>query len=112
MTRDPLGDRFAEVWRHERESESGEFGGVIPYRNGKALAACYCGVLGLPFCFLGLGIFGVVLGVLGLQAAAYSSRTGGRVHAWVGIVLGIIEVLSSCVLFGFLLYVLASLKSP
>jgi hypothetical protein len=34
------------------------------------------------------------------------------VHAWVGIVLGIIEVLSSCVLFGFLLYVLASLKSP
>src|SRR5258708_5620774 len=84
-----------------RRKASGDSGvaGVIPYRNGSALAAYYCGIFGLIPCILGLGLFGlvpIVLGVLGLMKAKQNPEAHGAVHAWIGIVLGAIEALSSC----------------
>lgn len=64
-------------------------GGVIPYKNPKALIAYYCGVFSLMPC-LGIvpGIAGVVLGILGLKHRKLHPETKGSVHAWIGIVLG------------------------
>jgi len=79
---------------------SGGGGGVdniIPFKNGMALGAYYCGIFGLISCFIGLGIFGIVpiiLGFMGLKRAGEDPEARGRVHAWVGIILGAIEVLT------------------
>jgi Domain of unknown function (DUF4190) len=72
-------------------------GGLIPYKNPKALAAYYCGVFGLISCFLGLGIFGIlpiVFGVMGLKYAKLHPEAKGQAHAIIGIVLGVIEVVT------------------
>ena len=72
-------------------------GGLIPYKNPKALAAYYCGVFGLISCFLMLGIFGIlpiVFGVMGLKYAKLHPEAKGQAHAIIGIVLGALEVLT------------------
>ncbi|WP_084760397.1 DUF4190 domain-containing protein [Zavarzinella formosa] len=81
-------------------------GGLIPYKNGKALAAYYCGVFGLISCVLGLGIFGIVpliLGILGLKHAKRYPEAKGSGHAITGIVLGAIELVAGLVLIAFVI---------
>lgn len=75
--------------RRRREEEGDATGGLIPYKNGKALAAYYTAVFSLIPC-LGaiLGPIAVVLGVMGLNYAKQHPRASGRAHAIVGIVLG------------------------
>lgn len=90
-----------------RRARTDGTGGLIPYKNGKALAAYYCGVFGLISCVIGLGIFGVVpivLGVLGLKHARKFPETSGTAHAITGIVLGVIEVLTFLTLVGVFIY--------
>src|SRR4051794_31631763 len=65
-----------------RRDEGDATGGLIPYKNPKALAAYYCGVFGLISCFLLLGVFGVVpivLGFLGLKHAKQYPEARGQV---------------------------------
>jgi hypothetical protein len=75
--------------RRRREEEGDATGGLIPYKNGKALAAYYIGVFSLIPC-LGavLGPIAVVLGVMGLNYARQHPGASGKAHAIVGIVLG------------------------
>ncbi len=62
-------------------------GGVIPYKNPPALFAYYCGVFSiLPF--FPLGIAALVLGIYGLKKANRHPVVKGRVHAWIGIIVG------------------------
>ena len=63
---------------------------VIPYNNAAALIAYYCAVFGVIPCVGGLLLapIAVILGFLGLRAAAKNPGAKGRVHAWIGIVLG------------------------
>jgi hypothetical protein len=62
---------------------------VIPYRNPQALIAYYVSIVSLiPCVALLAGPAAFVLGVLGLKAAARQPAAHGRVHAWIGIVLG------------------------
>ncbi len=62
---------------------------VIPYKNPKALIAYYCGIFSLIPCVgIPLGIVALILGILGLKAANAHPSAHGKVHAWVGIVLG------------------------
>jgi hypothetical protein len=69
---------------------------LIPYRNGAALAAYYTGVFSLiPLLALLLGPLAIVLGVLGLRFAARQPMAHGRVHAWVGIIVGTITLLAN-----------------
>ena len=62
-------------------------GGIIPYKNAPALVAYYCGVFSvLPLFPIGMTAF--VLGVIGLRRHRREPAVRGRVHAWIGILVG------------------------
>jgi hypothetical protein len=64
-------------------------GGLIPYKNPKALIAYYLGILsGLPLIGLPLGVASFVLGIRGLQDRKKNPIIKGSVHAWIGIGCG------------------------
>jgi hypothetical protein len=72
-------------------------GGIIPYKNGPALAGYYVGIVSLLCCFAGLplGIVAVVLGVMGLQKRARQPEVKGSVHAWIGIICGVLSTIGA-----------------
>ncbi len=73
-------------------------GGLIPYKNPKALIAYYLGIFSmLPLLGLPLGIAALVLGFLGIRDYKRSPIIKGVVHAWIGI---------GCSLFGMLFHFL------
>jgi hypothetical protein len=76
-------------------------GGVIPYKNPKALMSYYCGFLSLLCCFGGLpvGLVAIVLGIMGLMDKSKNPHIKGSAHAVVGIVLGVISLIGS-IFFG------------
>jgi hypothetical protein len=87
-------DRDERPRRRKREEEGDETGGLIPYKNSKALAAYYIGVFSLIPCLaVVLGPTAVVLGFLGLRYAKEHPKAKGKAHAIVGIVLGGITTL-------------------
>jgi hypothetical protein len=64
-------------------------GGLIPYKNAPALAAYYLGVFSvIPLIGTVLGLAALVLGIMGLRMAARRPEVKGKVHAWVGIIVG------------------------
>jgi uncharacterized protein YqgC (DUF456 family) len=64
-------------------------GGLIPYKNGAALAGYYVGIFSLiPGFGLILGPIAVVLGFFGLRAVRRTPIVKGTAHAAVGLVLG------------------------
>ncbi len=68
-------------------------GGLIPYKNPKALTAYYLGIFGLfPLIGFLLAVPALILGILGLQARKQNPLIKGAVHAWVGIILGTISI--------------------
>lgn len=70
-------------------SESSGLNAVIPHKNVRALGACYFAVFSIvPIFGMPLGFMGMVLGILGLRFQRLHPETGGKVHAWIGIVLG------------------------
>lgn len=76
------------------ESGADGTGGVIPYKNPKALVAYYLGILsGLPLIGLPLGIAAFVLGIQGLKARKENPIIKGSVHAGIGIGCGLIFAL-------------------
>lgn len=85
MTDPNLPHRRSEELRPEGDAT----GGVIPYKNPKALIAYYCGIFSLLPC-IGIipGIAGFVLGILGLKHRKLHPETRGSAHAWIGIILG------------------------
>ncbi len=67
---------------------------LIPVNNPKALIAYYLGIVSLIPCVGVLfGIPAVILGILGLRFVGKYPEVGGKVHAWIGIVLGSITTL-------------------
>lgn len=64
-------------------------GGVIPYKNPKALIAYYLGIVsGLPLIGLPFGVAAFVLGIMGLNARKQNPIIKGSAHAWIGIGCG------------------------
>lgn len=62
---------------------------LTPVKNPKALAAYYCAIFGvIPCVSVILGPTALVLGILGLRAVNANPSLPGKVHAWVGILLG------------------------
>ena len=72
---------------------------LIPTSNPKALLAYYLGIFGLipGFCIF-LAPAALVLGILGLKAVSERPEIAGKVHAWIGIVLGGLSTLACIVL--------------
>lgn len=70
-------------------NEGDATGGVIPYKNPKALIAYYLGILsGLPVIGIPLGAAAFVLGIMGLRDRARNPVIKGSLHAAVGIGCG------------------------
>jgi hypothetical protein len=68
-------------------------GGIIPYRNGMALASYYCGVFSLIPCLWGtVSLLAIIFGILGLNKAKANPQLGGKGHSITGIVLGSITI--------------------
>ena len=64
-------------------------GGLIPYKNGPALAAYYVGLLGLvPLLGILPGAIALVLGIIGLKKRREQPAVRGAAHAWIGIIVG------------------------
>lgn len=74
-------------------------GGLIPYKNPKALIAYYTGLFLSPCCLIGvpLGILPLTFGILGLRDRKRNPVIKGSVHAWIGIVLGGLSVVATVV---------------
>jgi predicted Zn finger-like uncharacterized protein len=69
---------------------------LIPYRNGRALAAYYCGVFSLIPCVgVILGPLALVFGILGVRYAKAHPGAHGMGHGIAGIVLGSLTTLAN-----------------
>lgn len=65
------------------------FESLIPSKNSSALVAYYLGVFSLIPCFgIPLGITALIMGISGIRYAGEHPEARGKVHAWVGVVLG------------------------
>jgi hypothetical protein len=61
----------------------------VPYKNGYAIAAYYLGVFSfIPGIGILLGIPALVLGLKGRRLALEHPQARGKIHAWVGIIMG------------------------
>jgi hypothetical protein len=85
--------------RDDEEDDEGDdnyrgVSGLIPYKNGLALAAYYCGVFSLiPLLGNLLGPVALILGIMGVRYAQKNTRARGTGHAIAGIVLGSLSTL-------------------
>lgn len=78
-------------------------GGLIPSKNGPALAAYYFGVFSLiPLVGIPLGIAAFILGIKGVRKAREHPEVKGKVHAWVGIIAGGLFSLLYLILLGLI----------
>ena len=70
-------------------ADDGALGGLIPYRNAAALWAYYLAVFSLiPFFGIPIGVAAVIVGIRGLKNATLHPEAKGKVHAWIGIIVG------------------------
>jgi len=68
-------------------------GGIIPYKNPHALTAYYLSIFGLfPLLGFFLAVPAVILGISGLRKRKANPVIKGSVHAWIGIVLGLLSI--------------------
>lgn len=71
--------------------EDNTMGGLIPYKNKFALAAYYVSYFALfPFLGVLIGVVAVFLGIKGLMCAKEHPEFKGKIHAWAGIIMGIV----------------------
>ena len=90
--------------------DDGPIAQIIPTKNIHALIAYYLGVFSLIPCFaLLLGPAAAITGILGLRAIGRQPGLPGRVHAWIGIVLGGLTFLLNVV--GITVFVLSLSRS-
>ncbi|MEM7456496.1 MAG: hypothetical protein AAF456_19280 [Planctomycetota bacterium] len=74
---------------YSNPNEGDATGGLIPYKNPKALISYYLGILsGLPLIGLPIGLTALVLGILGLRDRKRNPVIKGGFHAGVGIGCG------------------------
>lgn len=91
--------------RIRREDDDDAISSIIPYKNGRALAAYYFGVFSLIPCLgLLLGPAALILGILGLRYVKAHPTAKGTGHAVAGIVLGGLTTLGN---WGIVLAMLA-----
>jgi hypothetical protein len=86
--------------RSRRPRQDDALSGLIPYKNGMALAAYYCGVFSLiPFVGGILGPLAIIFGIIGLRKVNENPEARGTGHAIAGIVLGSLVLLGHLIFF-------------
>jgi len=90
----PLGPAFGPPPVPPPSARGGDAtGGVIPYKNPPALIAYYLGIFSLiPLLGFFLGIASIILGIVGLRKRSRNPVIKGSVHAWIGIIMGILVI--------------------
>ena len=90
--------------QYNSSQEGDGTGGVIPYKNPKALIAYYLGIVsGLPLIGLPFGVAAFVLGIMGLKARKRNPVIKGSAHAWIGIGCGgLFSLLWAVLILGFI----------
>ncbi|MCD4783806.1 MAG: zinc ribbon domain-containing protein [Candidatus Eremiobacteraeota bacterium] len=79
-------------------------GGLIPYKNPYSLISYYLAVFSLiPGIGLILGSIAFFLGMKGLRFYQEHPESGGKIHSWVGIILGGICGFGSIILVIFII---------
>lgn len=69
-------------------------GGVIPYKNPRALTAYYLGVFSvIPMIGFICGCIALPLGIFGLKDRKKNPAIRGSIHAWIGIIGGSISII-------------------
>ncbi len=77
---------------------------LIPFKNSKALISYYLGIFSLiPFIGLVLAIPAIILGKIGLKFEAQHPEAKGKIHATVGIILGILVIIGNISLIYFII---------
>ena len=66
-------------------------GGVFFPRNTSAIWSYYLGIASFLFCFL-TGIPALISGIVALSRARENPALKGELHAWFGIVIGVISI--------------------
>jgi len=80
-------------------------GGIIPYKNPRALVSYYTGIFSLiPLMGFILGCIAVPLGISGLKYRKLNPMSRGGVHAWVGIVCGSLSLLGHLLIIGVIVF--------
>jgi hypothetical protein len=84
-------------------------GGLIPYKNPKALSSYYIGLFSLiPVASLVMAPLAIYLGIQGLKFAKENPIVKGKAHAWVGIICG---TFWTVVYYGMLIMMVTALLS-
>lgn len=87
----PLGPAGPPGVRSGSPAVEGAIEALVPLKNGPALASYYLGLFSLfPLLGLLLAIPAVMLGITGLHRARENPAVRGRVHAWVGLICGLL----------------------
>ncbi len=77
---------------YRRDNEGDATGGLIPYKNPKALIGYYVSIFGFFLPLLG-SIAAIILGFQGMAYAKKNPAVKGTAHAVIAIVLGILGTL-------------------
>lgn len=97
-----------QVYQQPAINEGDATGGVIPYKNPKALIAYYLGIGSLLL--FPLGFASIILGFMGLAARKRNPIIKGSAHAWIGIVVGAISILCGGAFFVMIIYSMAATR--
>ena len=85
----PKGATAATAAKARGNDEGDSTGGIIPYKNPKALIAYYLGIFsGFPIIGLFFAIPALVLGIMGLRDRNRNPAIKGSIHAGIGIGCG------------------------
>jgi hypothetical protein len=85
-----------------QQPDDGGLSTLIPYKNGRALAAYYIGVFSLiPIAGLILGPLALLFGALGILYVRKNPTAKGTAHAVVGLILGAMTTVANygCIAF-------------
>jgi hypothetical protein len=84
-------------------------GGIIPYKNGPALAAYYLAIAALiPVIGFFCAVPAFFLGLKGLKKAKAEPHVRGQVHAWIGVLLGGLLMFAYLAAIGLLVFSLVA----